>query len=71
VAPAVRLAITSVDGHQNLPNDGHEAVTVAITESDRIRRSSRRLLAAERRIRAAGSSAAHAGVRALISQFWH
>jgi hypothetical protein len=38
-----------VDGHQNLPSDGHEANAMAITESHQDRRSSRCLPAAERR----------------------
>jgi hypothetical protein len=37
-----------VDGHQNLPSDGHEANAMAITESHQDRRSSRCLPAAER-----------------------
>jgi hypothetical protein len=36
-----------VNGHQDLPSDGHEAVAAATTESDRVRRPSRRQLAAE------------------------
>jgi hypothetical protein len=31
-----------VDGHQDLPSDGHEVAAMAITEGDRIRWSSRR-----------------------------
>ena len=34
--------IPGVDGHQDLPSDGHEVDAMAITESDRIRWSSRR-----------------------------
>jgi hypothetical protein len=37
------ISITSrVDGHQDLPSNGHEVGAMAITESDRIRSSSRR-----------------------------
>jgi hypothetical protein len=43
-----------VDGHQDLPSDGHEVDAMAITESDRIRWSSRREICSGRRLRAAG-----------------
>ncbi len=36
--------LTIVDGHQDLPSDGHEASAGAITESDHARQSSRRSL---------------------------
>jgi hypothetical protein len=41
-----------VDGHQNLPSDGHEVSAIVITESDRTCWSPRCQLAAERRFRA-------------------
>jgi hypothetical protein len=40
-------AAASVDGHQDLPNDGHAVDVMAITESDRIPWSSRREICSE------------------------
>lgn len=37
----------TVDGHQDLPSDGHEVSAVAVTKSDRVHRSSRRQRAAD------------------------
>jgi hypothetical protein len=44
---SVLLAL-AVDGHQDLPSDGHEVDATAITESNRIRWSSRRGICSER-----------------------
>jgi len=40
-----------VDGRQDLLSDGQEVDAMAMTESDRIRRSSRREICSERRLR--------------------
>ena len=39
-----------MDGHQDLPSDGHEVAAVTITAGDRIRWSSRREICSDRRI---------------------
>jgi hypothetical protein len=50
-----------VDGHQDLPSDGHEAGAMAIAENDRSRWSSRREICPDRRFRAYDSRAVRVG----------
>jgi hypothetical protein len=57
-----------VDGHEDLPSDGDEVDAVAITESDRIRRSSRREIDSERRFRRIWVTCLFASLAAQISR---
>jgi hypothetical protein len=56
----------NVDGHQDLPSDGHEVDPTAITESNRICWSSRRGICSERRLFASTVQTLRTAVRAQI-----
>jgi hypothetical protein len=55
-----------VDGHQDLPSDGHDVAAMAITESGRIRCSPRCEFCSERRLRTPGE--AECGRPAVIAE---
>jgi hypothetical protein len=63
--------IPGVDGHQDLPSDGHEVDAMAITESDRIRWSSRREPAPNAESGRLAISIGHTRVAVQISRLWH
>jgi hypothetical protein len=59
-----------VDGHQDLPSDGHEVDAMAITESDRIRWSSRREICSERRLGVTDLGVCESALSGQIGPFW-